>query len=81
MASDNTELSIKDVRSHVKKDTEIKIGLDDLQQNVLNHQHAEANRKSQKNAEHDAKYGDASDAESSRLAKYQLPGDAHVPQG
>ena len=82
MASDNTELSVKDVRSHISKgDSEFAPTEKDLQEKLLNEEHQEANKRSQKNAEHDAKYGDASDAESSRLPKNQLPEDAHVPQG
>ena len=82
MASDNTELNVKDVRSDVNK-REIKHTPteEDLREKLLNEQHAEANKRSQKNAEHDAKYGDASDGESSRLPRNQLPEDAHVPQG
>ena len=82
MASDNTELNVKDVRSDVdKRDVKHKPSEEDLEQRILNKQHAEANKRSQKNAEHDAKFGDASDGESSRLPKKQLPEDAHVPQG
>ena len=80
MASDNTELNVKDVRSDVR-DIKHSPTEEDLREKLLNEQHAEANKRSQKNAEHDAKYGDASDGESSRLPKNQLPEDAHVPQG
>jgi hypothetical protein len=81
MSSDNTEQAIKDVRS-IKKDSDydgILTG-QDLKERALNQQHEVDNQRSQKNAEKDAKYGDASDAESSRLPKNQQPEDAHVPQ-
>ena len=82
MSSDNTEQKIKDVRS-IKKDSDEQgiLTEQDLKERALNQQHEQANWRSQKNAEKDAKYGDASDGESSRLPKNQQPEDAHVPQG
>ena len=82
MASDNTELNIKDVRSdESKRNIKHKPSEEDLREKTLNEEHVLANKRSQKNAEHDAKYGDASDGESSRLPKHQLLEHAHVPQG
>jgi len=83
MASDNTEQVIKDVRSSIisEEDTGKAPTKQELDEKLLNEQHQEANKHSQKNAEHDAKYGDASDAERSRLPENQQPEDAHVPQG
>lgn len=83
MASDNTEQVIKDVRSLAisEEDTGRKHTKEELDEKLLNEQHQEVNKHSQKNAEHDAKYGDASDAQKSRLPNGQQPEDAHVPQG
>ena len=83
MASDNTELKIKDIRSSIisEEDTGRKPTEAELRERELNEQHRLTNQQSQKNAEHDAKYGDASDSEKSRLPKDQQPEDAHVPQG
>ena len=83
VTSDDAELYISDIRSYVSKpeDTGYKPTIKDLRECVLNKWQQEANKRSQKNAEHDAKYGDASDGESSRLPKHQMPEDAHVPQG
>jgi hypothetical protein len=82
MSSDNEEQKIKDVRS-IKKDSEDDYvpTEEDLKEKALNEQHQLQNWRSQKNAEKDSKYGDASGPESSRLPKNQQPEDAHVPQG
>jgi hypothetical protein len=83
MASDNTEPIIKDVRSSKisEEDAGRKPTEQELKERLLNEEHRLFNQHSQKNAEHNAKYGDASDAERSRLPKDQQPEDAHVPQG
>ncbi len=83
IASNDAEKFIRDTRPSVISEadkgltpTEV-----ELRESNLNEQKQEANKHAQKNAEHDAKYGDASDAERSRLPKFQQPEDAHVPQG
>ena len=82
MASDNTELNVKDIRSSkTSQEDNLHPSQEDLKEKQLNEQKQESNKHSQKNAEHDAKYGDASDVEKSRLPKDQQPDDAHVPQG
>ena len=83
MASDNTEQNVKDVRSSTisGKETVLNPTQTDVDEKKRNEEHRLANMRSQKNAEHDAKYGDASDAQKSRLPKDQQPEDAHVPQG
>ncbi len=83
MSADNTERFIKDVRS--SKISEEETGRtpqqEELRESLLNEEHQQNNKRSQKNAEHNAIYGDASDAQSSRLPGNQQPEDAHVPQG
>jgi|GEM_PF-3366747 hypothetical protein len=83
MASDDAEKFERDLRSSKisEEDTGLKPTINEVREGELNNNHQEANKCSQKNAEHDAKYGDASDAERSRLPKDQQPEDAHVPQG
>lgn len=82
MASDNTELNVKDIRSSkTSLEENLNPSQEDLKEKQFNEQKQESNKHSQKNAEHDAKYGDASDEEKSRLPKDQQPDDAHVPQG
>jgi len=82
MASDDAEKFIRDARSVAgsKEDNGFNPAVN-LRESEHNAMRQESNKHSQKNAEHDAKYGDASDAERSRLPKYQRPEDAHVPQG
>ena len=83
MASDNTDQSVKNMRSITinSEDPGRPLTEHELREKQLNEEHQEANKRSQKNAEHDAKYGDASDGQKSRLPKDQQPEDAHVPQG
>ncbi len=82
MASDNTEPNIKDVRSSkTSLEENLNPSPEDLKEKEFNEQMQELNKHSQKNAERDAKYGDSSDGEKSRLPKDQQPEDAHVPQG
>ncbi len=83
MASDNTDQNIKDRRSITIsfEDPMVALTEQQMREKSLNEQRRQSNKNSQKNAEHDAKYGDASDAERSRLPEHQQPEDAHVPQG
>jgi hypothetical protein len=82
MAGDDTEIYIKDVRStRISEDDVIYKSEQDLKEGELNEQHRLTNMYSQKNAEHNAKYGDASDGAKSRFPQDLKPEDAHVPQG
>lgn len=82
MSSDDTPQFIKDVRSITNETDACHVPSEqELRERVLNEQHQQINKQSQKNAEHDAKYGDASDPQRSRLPEGQQPEDAHVPQG
>jgi hypothetical protein len=83
MASDDAEEFMRNTRSSKisEEDTGCKPSIGQLREAVINRQRQLANQRSQKNAEHDARCGDSSDAARSRLAKFQLPEDAHVPQG
>lgn len=83
MASGDAEKFMRDTRSSKisEEDTGRKPSGQEIRESLENEQRRLVNQRSQKNAEHDAKYGDASDAERSRMPKYQRPEDAHVPQG
>jgi hypothetical protein len=63
----DTEQYVKDVRSVTHSDEDITpLQQDEIRQSALNEQAQEENKKSQMNAELDAKFGDSSDPERGR---------------